>query len=142
MDSEILIPIGCHEIMDNLTSSCNEDITECNQNENNSKVFLCHICNKEYRIYFHLKQHIKKVHGEKKNYYFHNSNIQNDQKLDENEIATKSIPNANNLTIHEGQKAYICESCGKSFSEAQNLKRHIQTVHEGHNDYKLSLIHI
>ena len=31
---------------------------------------------------------------------------------------------------------YFCESCCKSFSRADNLKRHIQTVHEGHKDHK------
>ena len=34
--------------------------------------------------------------------------------------------------VHEGQK---CDSCGKSFSTAQYLKKHIHTVHEGHKDY-------
>ena len=36
-------------------------------------------------------------------------------------------------TIHEGHKDYKCESCGKSFSRAYNLKIHIHTVHESHN---------
>ena len=27
-----------------------------------------------------------------------------------------------------------CESCGKSFSLAKDLKRHIQTLHKGHKD--------
>ena len=31
---------------------------------------------------------------------------------------------------------YKCESCGKSFTGAHNLKIHIFTVHEGHKDYK------
>ena len=41
-----------------------------------------------------------------------------------------------NMTYHEGQKNFKCESCGKSFSEAGKLKKHIHTVHEGHKDYK------
>ena len=38
--------------------------------------------------------------------------------------------------MHEGQKDYKCNSCGKLFSESGNLKRHIHTVHKGHKDYK------
>ena len=39
-------------------------------------------------------------------------------------------------TVHEGHKDYECESCDKSFSDAQNLKKHTHTVHKGHKDYK------
>ena len=38
--------------------------------------------------------------------------------------------------IHEGSKDYKCESCGKSFSGAPYLKKHIHTVHEGYKDFK------
>ena len=37
---------------------------------------------------------------------------------------------------NRNQKHYTCETCGKSFSEAVSLKKHITTVHEGHKDYK------
>ena len=33
--------------------------------------------------------------------------------------------------VHGGLKDYKCESFGKSFTRAHNLKRHIQTIHEG-----------
>ena len=35
-----------------------------------------------------------------------------------------------------GRKDQKCESCGKSFSRAENLKKHIHTIHEGHKDSK------
>ena len=38
-------------------------------------------------------------------------------------------------SVHKGQKNPKCESCGKSFSKAKNLKRHIHTVHEDHKEH-------
>ena len=33
-------------------------------------------------------------------------------------------------------KDYICDTCGKSFSDRQYLKLHVKTVHEGVKDHK------
>ena len=38
--------------------------------------------------------------------------------------------------IHEGHKNHKCPSCGKCFSQAENLKTHFNTVHEGHKYFK------
>ena len=35
-----------------------------------------------------------------------------------------------------GRNRYKCEPCGKDFSRAHSLKKHIYTIHEGHKDYK------
>jgi len=35
-------------------------------------------------------------------------------------------------TVHEGHKDYKCISCEKSFSHAQDLKKHINRLHEWH----------
>ena len=128
-----------NEIEINLNDSYKAEIIEGNSSETNSKIFLCKICNREFRIYFHLKQHIKKVHEAKENFSTQ-FNTKNDENIDyEN---SKSIPSTTNLkanvhshhnTAHKNRK---CEFCGKSFSSRKNLKRHIHTVHEGHKDYK------
>ena len=39
-------------------------------------------------------------------------------------------------SVHNGQKDHKCESCGKLFSVARNLKRHINAVHNGQKDHK------
>ena len=40
--------------------------------------------------------------------------------------------------MHEGRRDHKCETCGKSFSSAQALQKHIHKFHDGHkdNDYK------
>ena len=50
-DSDIHIPIK-NKIENNLVTSLKEEILECNSSETKINVFLCYICNKEYRIHF------------------------------------------------------------------------------------------
>ena len=38
--------------------------------------------------------------------------------------------------VHEGEKNYKCEICGKDFGEKRHLKRHKDIVHEGLKPYK------
>jgi len=33
-------------------------------------------------------------------------------------------------TLHEGQRNYRCDYCGKSFTGSQYLEKHIKTIHE------------
>ena len=112
----------------NLISSIVQETTENDQSKQNAKLFLCHICNKKYVLYFHLKQHIRKVHEIRtKGLLF---DIENDeQKVDESEQLQLSTNTRKKSTGN------ICESCGKSFTRPFHLKRHIRTVHEGPKDY-------
>ena len=115
-----------------------KEIIECNTSENNVNIFLCHICNKEYNIFFHLKQHIRKVHEEKKTPNFQSKTI---QPFDENEIAANKdddlIPTAQYLnTNHEIQQDHKCISCSKSFAQVGSFEMHMHLNHEGQKDYK------
>ena len=37
-------------------------------------------------------------------------------------------------TVHEGHKDYECDTCDKTFSQAEYLKKHIHRTHEGHKN--------
>ena len=55
------------------------------------------------------------------------------------ETCGKTFSRVDNLkkhlhTVHEGHKDYKCESCGKSFSEARNLKKHNHKIHKDQTD--------
>ena len=39
-------------------------------------------------------------------------------------------------SVHYGKKDHKCDSCGKTFSIAVNLKKHIDTVDNGQKDHK------
>ena len=57
------------------------------------------------------------------------------------ESCGKTFTDARNLKrhihiIHEGRKNHKCKSCGKSFSQSHHLKHHIQVIHDGHKDFK------
>ena len=73
----------------------------------------CYICDKEFDQ-FSLEEHY---------FTFHNDE------------ATEESMKTQNHTIYKDH-IHKCKSCGKSFSQAGKLKRHIHTIHEGHKDHK------
>ena len=58
--------------------------------------------------------------------------------IGKNKFITKKHNKINKgiYTVHEDRQNHKCESCGKSFSQAGNLKRHSLIVHEGRKDHK------
>ena len=114
------------------------------QSEANMKKFPCYLCNKEYSIHFHLKQHIRKIHEAKPNHTSFSKEFDQNAHNDSNhELLRDDKFEVNNLLTRKKNiskvESYSCDSCGKSFSWASNLKRHNHTIHLGHKDHKCSI---
>ena len=43
------------------------------------------------------------------------------------------------IYFNQDKKTRKCDSCGKTFSQASNLKVHINSVHNGQKDHKCDL---
>ena len=80
-----------------------------------------------------LNRHLKNIHNidvqEK-----HINSVHNSQKDYKCDSCGKAFSLAGDLkrhinAVHNGQKDHKCDSCGKEFSSAQNLKKHINSVH-------------
>ena len=71
----------------------------------------------------------------------HIDSVHNCQKDHKCNSCGKSFSQAENLkkhinSVHNGQKDNKCETCGKAFSDAGKSKRHINAVHKGQKDHK------
>jgi uncharacterized C2H2 Zn-finger protein len=76
-----------------------------------------------------MKEHIERVHEQKKNF---KCNIC-DVSFKSRQGLTRHI-----LAVHEGKKLFECNYCEKKFASDQCLKRHISRVHEGNANFECS----
>ena len=51
-------------------------------------------------------------------------------------VDKKYIVNVHIKNVHEKQRDYKCQICGKDFGLKQILERHLKIVHEKRRDYK------
>ena len=63
------------------------------------------------------------------------------KEFDQYALADHYLSAHNNIKLLSVQpiresKIFKCDSCAKSFTQSNNLTRHIKTIHEGHKDYK------
>ena len=42
--------------------------------------------------------------------------------------------------VHEGIKPFKCSVCDVKFANKQNLKKHIETIHEGIKSFKRTMV--
>ena len=81
----------------------------------------CNICDKNYKTRNLLQIHIFNVHREKV------------EKISQCDICHKVLKGSIKLhinVVHHGKKPTKCESCGKLYSEAGTLKRHVEAIHD------------
>ena len=127
------------------------DLYNEDESKDADKHYKCDLCeNTFFNNSFLLESHLSKVHGTKRVA----------SKIEMPKIATtkrpkecismfkrqcnhcgKSFSQAGNLkkhihSVHEGHKDYKCDSCGKSFTISRSLEYHLHTVHDGYKDYK------
>ena len=91
------------------------------------KKFKCEICEKSFSTNPSKNQHVAIAHGGKVKTF--SCNVCN-------KIFRKESLLSSHVKIHhEGKRNHKCDSCGKSFTQAGDLKRHMLT-HEGQRNYK------
>ena len=79
----------------------------------------CDRCGKTFKNGYLLKNHVQRVHEEKK------------YKCDRCEKVFGDSGNLQNHIkyVHEGIKEHICDTCGKTFGRPHDLRHHIKCVH-------------
>ena len=97
------------------------------QNTVSQKNFKCEICEKCFTSKNSKEKHIGIVHGEEKAF--------------ECNVCLTFFGNSQTLLFHVKnshqriKRHHKCDSCGKSFTESGNLKKHM-LIHEGKRNYK------
>ena len=94
----------------------------------------CEICEKLFSRKSHLLHHVRHIHEEKNNIDSENIGKKHVRNVHNSPNKIKAKPND---TIGEIEivklKEIEQESCSKSFSQANTLKKHINTIHKRHN---------
>ena len=95
-------------------------------NKNINKSYKCDICEKIFPKRKYLLRHVHTVHVKTKSIVAINKEYTCD-------ICHKLFTAGSfKQNVHEGQKEYKCERCGKEFGQLGNLKIHIKNVHNEH----------
>ena len=82
---------------------------------------MCYHCNTALN-YSEIRKHIEEQHPGEEVLYFPIDSIKTNDQVEN--------------VIHKDQIDFNCDVCGKSFSRADNLKRHINSIHNALKDHK------
>ena len=111
------------------------------ETSDSSTTVMCYHCSFEL-IYSEIRAHIENEHPGKEVIYFPTNSVKTNDEVEnaiheaEFQCDTFTQAGKKHFKLVHGPKDHKCESCGKSFSEARKLKRHIRENHEGHKDHK------
>ena len=121
-------------------------------NKENSKHFVCDICDKTFPLLIYLKHHVKFTHensgkcskcGEQvDDLNLHWNTVHHGRKrkfIGNCEICGKDFASKNGLkdhynTFHNGLRPYFCEICSKHFSQKVALEAHFRRQHQESSD--------
>lgn len=96
------------------------------QHTDDSEPFKCTICEKKFKNYWYLQNHLK-THSGVKAYSCHMC----DKKFASSSHLRRHVKS------HSGLKPYVCDLCMRGFPCSQNLKRHMKT-HTGEKPHVCS----
>ena len=94
--------------------------------KNQILIYRCDICEQDFNTIQNLRSHFNATHSKSPNKNSLNCNVH----LNSFQSRDKSTFHVDTITYHGKQKSHKCDACDKSFSQARNLKEHIQTIHE------------
>lgn len=90
-------------------------------NHNSIEMYCCEICDRNFSFKYSLRRHLNVVHGFGKKRAINCS------------ICNKILANSYNLKmhlmVHTGEKPFVCEICGITFSRNMFLNKHFLLKH-------------
>ena len=152
-NSEMISHKNLNDFVPNLNGSSTTNINyminsnNFQQNEikppSNAKKFACKQCDKSFTLNFNLKNHIKIIHENLREFGCNqpdcNSNFGRRQTLMTHLMLVHGIVATKDKNETKHARKYRCKHCEKGYTTSTNLKLHMKNVHEGGKNTSLIL---